>query len=85
MIFARISAHTHYPDAALERRAEGVAMVRFSIDDAGRVTEASLLRGVGDVAIDADAPATVRRASPFGPPPAGAPRAYVVPIRYRPQ
>lgn len=85
VIFARISEHTHYPEAALDRRAEGVARVSFSIDDAGRLTAVALAGSAGDPALDNDAPATVRRAAPFGPPPAGAPRSYVVPIRYRPQ
>ena len=84
-IFASISAHTRYPQAALDRRAEGVAKVRFSIDDAGRLTAVALAGSAGDLALDTDAPATVRRSAPFGPPPTGAPHDYVVPIRYRPE
>jgi TonB family protein len=83
-IFARISAHTHYPDAALPRDARGIATVKFALGNAGEVISVALARSAGDPALDADAPATVRRAGPFGPPPQGAPRDYVVPIRYEP-
>ncbi len=84
-LFARINARTRYPDAALEREARGTATVKFTLDDAGRVISVALAQSAGDPALDADAPATVRRAGPFGPPPRGAPHDYVVPIRYRPR
>jgi len=82
-LFARILGAVRYPAAARERGASGVATVNFSMDGAGQVISASLAQSSGDAALDADAVATVRRASPLPPPPEGAPRAYTVPIHYR--
>jgi len=47
------------------------------------VLGASIARSAGDPILDADAVATVRRAGPFPPPPAGAQRNYSAPLRYR--
>jgi protein TonB len=82
-LYARISGAVRYPEAARERGAAGVAVVDFSFDATGRVTSASLAQSSGDAALDAEAVAGVRRASPLPPPPEGAPRAYAIPLRYR--
>jgi protein TonB len=82
-VFARIAAAVHYPDSARERGAEGVAVVNFAFDAAGRVTAENLTRSSGDATLDDDALASVRRASPLPAPPAGAPHGFVAPIRYR--
>ena len=82
-LYARIYAGVRYPELARERGAEGVAVVSFSFDARGQVTSAALAQSSGDAALDAEAVASVRRASPLPPPPEGAPRAYAIPLRYR--
>ena len=82
-LYARIYAGVRYPESARERGAEGVAVVSFSFDARGQVTSAALAQSSGDAALDAEAVASVRRASPLPPPPEGAPRAYAIPLRYR--
>ena len=82
-LYARIYAAVRYPESARERGAEGVAVVSFSFDARGQVTSAGLAQSSGDAALDAEAVASVRRASPLPPPPEGAPRAYAIPLRYR--
>ncbi len=82
-LFARISAVKRYPDAARERAAQGVAVVSFSISASGQVAGVSISRSAGDAILDAEALATVRRASPFPPPPAGAPRTFSAPLSFR--
>jgi len=80
---SRIAGRVHYPEAARERGPHGVAVVAFSLDGSGQVLGASISQSAGDAVLDADAVATVRRAGPFPPPPAGAPRNYSAPLRYR--
>jgi periplasmic protein TonB len=84
-VLGRIAAQKRYPEAARERAPQGVAIVRFSIAASGQLAGASLSRSAGDPLLDAEALATVRRASPFPPPPAGAPRNFSVPLSYRVQ
>jgi protein TonB len=82
-VIARLSAAKRYPDAARDRAPHGTAIVRFTIDASGQVAGTSLAQSAGDAILDADALATVRRASPFPPPPTGAPRAFSAPLSYR--
>ena len=82
-VLARIAAQKRYPEAALARAPQGVAVVRFSIDASGQVVGASLARSAGDPVLDAEAVATVRRASPFPPPPAGTPRNFAASLNFR--
>ena len=82
-VLGRIAAQKRYPEAASERAPQGVAIVRFSIAASGQLAGASLSQSAGDPLLDAEALATVRRASPFPPPPAGAPRNFSVPLSYR--
>ena len=81
-LLAKIWGAARYPEAARERGATGVATVRFALDGAGAVTLADLTQSSGDRALDDEALAAVRRASPLPLPPAGAPRAYSAPIRF---
>ncbi len=81
-LLAKIWGAVRYPEAARERGATGVATVRFALDGAGAVTLADLAQSSGDRALDDEAIAAVRRASPLPAPPAGAPRAYSEPIRF---
>lgn len=82
----RLSAHLErrkrYPSAARSRREEGVAQVRFSIDSAGNVLSSQLVRSSGHAALDAEAIALMKRASPVPAPPAGVARTITVPIRF---
>ena len=82
----RVSAHLErrkrYPSAARSRRDEGVAQVRFTIDDSGRVLTSRLVRSSGHAALDAEALALMERASPLPAPPAGISRTITVPIRF---
>ena len=81
-LLAKISGAVRYPEAARERGETGVATVRFALDGVGAVTLADLAKSSGDRALDDEALAAVRRASPLPAPPAGAPRAYSAPIRF---
>jgi periplasmic protein TonB len=82
-VMARLSAVKHYPDAARDRAPHGVAVVSFSIGASGSVGAVSIAQSAGDPALDAEAVATVRRASPFPAPPNGAPRTYSAPLSFR--
>ncbi|HEY3720213.1 MAG TPA: TonB family protein [Roseiarcus sp.] len=82
-VIGRIAAQKRYPEAARERAPQGVAIVRFSIAASGQLAGASLVQSAGDPLLDAEALATVHRASPFPPPPAGAPRNFSAPLSYR--
>jgi protein TonB len=82
-VVARISAVKRYPDAARERAPQGVAVVSFSIGASGQVGDVAIARSAGDAMLDAEALATVRRASPFPAPPAGAPRAFSAPLSFK--
>jgi TonB family protein len=84
-VLAAIAAHKRYPEAALPRGARGVAVVTFTIGGSGEVASAQLSRSAGDATLDADAVATVRRTSPFPPPPAGAPRRFAASLNYMPR
>ncbi len=84
-VLAAIAAHKRYPEAALGRGPRGVSVVSFTIGGGGQVVSAQLARSAGDAALDADAVATVRRASPFPPPPAGAPRRFAASLNYMPR
>jgi periplasmic protein TonB len=75
-VMGRLQSFKRYPQAARARGAQGNPAVTFSIDASGRVLSVSLTRSSGDPDIDAESLAMVRRASPFPPPPPGAPRAF---------
>lgn len=71
------------PSGAVARIANGTALVAFRISSSGTATGVRLVRSAGHGALDRAAVATVRRASPFPPPPPGARRSYRVPVRFR--
>jgi len=81
-LLAKIWGAVRYPESARERGASGVATVRFALDGVGAVAFADLAQSSGDRALDDEAVAAVRRASPLPAPPADAPRAYSAPIRF---
>jgi periplasmic protein TonB len=82
-VIARLSAAKRYPEAARDRGPRGMAVVRFTIDASGQVVGVSLAQSAGDAILDGEALATVRRASPFPPPPAGAPRVFSAPLSFK--
>lgn len=83
---ARLMAHLErrkrYPASARKRGEEGVAHVRFSIDDAGNVRSVRLARSSGSAELDEEVVALVRRASPVPAPPPGAPRDITAPVQF---
>lgn len=58
-------AHKIYPRRARLRREEGRVQVRFIIDRAGLLIEGMILQRSGNAALDEEAIAMMRRASPF--------------------
>lgn len=82
-VVGRIAAMKRYPEAARDRSAEGTAIVSFTIGRSGEASGIVLARSSGDPALDAEALATVRRASPFPPPPHGVPARFSAPLAYR--
>lgn len=81
---SRLMAHLErlkrYPSGARSRREEGVAHVRFSIDERGNVQTVRLVRSSGHPDLDEAVVALLRRASPVPPPPPGAPRDITAPV-----
>lgn len=66
-LIAHLNRYKRFPGGA----SPGVVQVAFSIDRSGRVTSARLVRGSGDEALDEEAVAMIRRASPVPAPPEG--------------
>lgn len=64
---AHLNRHKRFPPGG----GQGVASVIFTIDRGGRVVSARLARSSGDSALDSEAVALARRASPVPAPPAG--------------
>lgn len=58
-------AHKIYPRRARMRREEGRVQVRFVIDRAGMLLEGAVIHRSGIVALDQEAEAMLRRASPY--------------------
>jgi protein TonB len=69
-LVARLQAAKRYPEQAREAGEQGVALARFTIDRAGRVLSASLVRSSGFPALDEEAIALIHRAEPLPPLPA---------------
>jgi protein TonB len=84
-LLARLERFKRYPAAARTHGDEGVAQLAFSVDRAGRVHHARILRSSGSRLLDRATLALVERAQPLPPPPPemrGAQIAIVVPIHY---
>jgi protein TonB len=81
-LMAQLNRHKRYPAGSSGR---GTATVAFSINRSGAVTSARLMRSSGDRALDQEAVALPRRASPLPKPPDGVGSgsiALTVPIRF---
>lgn len=81
-LMAHLERHKRYPAGARKRGEEGVAHVRFSIDDNGNVRSAQLVRSSGYAELDEAVVGLVRRASPVPAPPPGAPHEITAPVRF---
>lgn len=80
-LIAHLNRFKRFPNGA----SPGTAQVAFSIDRGGRVLSARLVRGSGDAALDEEAVAMIRRASPVPAPPdglGGGAIALAVPVRF---
>jgi periplasmic protein TonB len=82
-VVGHLAGFKRYPPGARARGTQGSPVVAFSLDGSGRVVSVTLARGSGDVEIDAEVVAMVRRASPFPAPPPGAPHAFSAPVNFR--
>ena len=83
LLVAQLERHKRYPPQA--RGKVGEARLAFSIDRGGRVLTSRIVRSSGSEALDEEALALIKRATPLPPPPAGLPDdrlSFVVPIRY---
>jgi len=81
MLIAHLNRYKRFPGGA----APGTVQVAFSIDRGGRVLSARLVRGSGDAALDEEAVAMIRRASPVPAPPesvGGGAISLAVPVRF---
>jgi protein TonB len=84
-IVIQLERHKNYPASARAQQATGAATVTFTIGRDGRLLSSRLVQSSHAALLDEAALATVRRASPFPPPPAnmaGARFDFTVPIRF---
>jgi TonB family protein len=82
LVYAHLVRYQRYPAEARSRGEQGVPAVSFTLDNSGGVTSVALVRPSGIASLDQEAQAMVRRASPFPPPPPGAPRSFTAPVRF---
>ncbi|MBN9083062.1 MAG: hypothetical protein BGP04_02560 [Rhizobiales bacterium 62-17] len=81
-LIAHLNRYKRFPAGA---NSAGSASVAFTIDRSGRVLSSSLVRSSGDAALDGEAVAMMRRASPVPQPPdnvGGRTISLAVPIRF---
>jgi protein TonB len=82
-IVERISSVKEYPEEARAQATSGTAAVAFSVDRSGRIIGARLVRSSGSSILDQAAVATVRRANPVPPAPAGVPGgSFTIPLHF---
>jgi len=82
IVFGLLARVKHYPESARERGARGAAVISFTIDDAGELTNVSLLRSSGDTDLDVESLALAARAAPFPKPPPDAQRSFAAEITF---
>lgn len=83
-LLRHIERFRRYPPAAREGGEEGVAQVRFVMDDSGKVIDAWIERSSGSPLLDEEALAAIMRARPLPTPPSSWPHAFgvVLPIDF---
>lgn len=79
-LMAHLERRKRYPSGA--RGASGTVLVRFSIDDDGRVLSVGLARSSGVTELDSAVLELVRRASPVPAPPPGVSKTVLAPVRF---
>lgn len=77
---AWLAAHKNYPAGARQRSEEGEVLIRFTVEDNGRVSAVSIDKGSGHADLDAAALAMLQGATV---PPPGVAATRTVRIRYR--
>jgi protein TonB len=70
LIAAQMERYKRYPAAAQKRGEQGVALVRFTLDRGGNVSNARIERSSGHGDLDDEVMALLRRAAPLPPIPA---------------
>ena len=82
----QLARHRRYPDKARAAKQEGEALVRFSLNRQGLLTDQAVVRTAGSPLLDGEAIGMLRRAGPLPPPPAhmkGETIELTVPVRFR--
>lgn len=82
IVFGLLERAKQYPQSARERGAHGSAVVSFTLNDAGDLTNVSLLQSSGETDLDIESLALVSRAAPFPRPPLGAQRSFAAEITF---
>lgn len=85
LLLRRLQQFKNYPRAARERGEQGVALLGFSVDRDGRVTDRKIVRSSGHADLDNEVLAMVERAQPLPafPPSMSEPQlSLTVPIRF---
>lgn len=85
LLVTHLAGYRRYPRQAESARQQGTVVVAITVDRHGRVAKVDLVRGSGFAALDAEALATPRRATPLPPPSAeisGDPVVVEVPILF---
>jgi protein TonB len=77
---AWLAAHKNYPNASRQRGEQGEVLIRFTVEDNGRVSAVSVDKGSGHADLDA---AALRMLQGATLPPPGATATRTVRIRYR--
>jgi protein TonB len=84
-ISAIIEHSKRYPQAARERREQGVAQLAFSIDREGRILSSRIVTSSGFSALEEETLALLQQAQPFPAAPPEVPGTefkFTVPVRY---
>ncbi len=82
IVFGLLERAKQYPHSARDRGASGKAVVGFSINEDGELTNVTLLQTSGDTDLDIESVALVARAAPFPKPPPGAARTFGAEITF---
>jgi TonB family protein len=83
LVAAHLARYKQFPPEARSRGDNGRATVNFSLSASGSVTSVRLVNGTGLGALDQEAVAMVRRASPFPAPPDGRAANFTVPVTFQ--
>lgn len=84
-LFKHIAKYKAYPEVARSRKIKGEALLAFSLDAAGNVSNVKVERSSGSPILDEAAADVMRRASPLPRPPGGAQKSWnlTMPMRFQ--